>query len=88
MRIREEHRGPRPSSGGQETIWAKRGRHFKERGEEDWQTLPSEAPVFIKLQGSINAMYSETSIDLSFFDTIEQSREVNTVKLTVYIFAS
>lgn len=63
----------------------KRGRHFKGRGKEDWQAYAKGCPCFHKtLQGSINAMYSETSIDLSF-DTIKQSREVNTVKLTVYI---
>lgn len=67
MRTREELRGAHPSSDGQETVWAKKGAGIsKKRGEEDWQALPSVAPVFIKLQGSINAMYSETSIDLSF----------------------
>ena len=34
----EELRGLHLSSDGQETIWAKKGRHFRGRGKEDWQT--------------------------------------------------
>ena len=62
----EELRGLHLSSDGQETIWAKKGRHFRVRGKEDWQTCQGMPPLHKTLQGSINAMYSETSIDLSF----------------------
>lgn len=62
----EELRGLHLSSDGQETIWAKKGRHFRGLGKEDWQTCQGMPPLHKTLQGSINAMYSETSIDLSF----------------------
>lgn len=66
MRTQEELRGPRLSSRGQDTTWAKKGQAFQRKGQGRRADMPSEAPVFLKLQGSINAMYSETSIDLSF----------------------
>lgn len=62
----EELRGLHLSSDGQETIWAKKGRHFRGRGKEDWQTCQGMPHLHKTLQGSINAMYSKTSIDLSF----------------------
>lgn len=62
------------SSDGQEQSGQKKkkkkswgGRHFTGRGKEDWQEFAKGCPSFPKtLQGSINAMYSGTSIDLSF----------------------
>lgn len=63
-----------------------RGRYFKGRGKKDWQTyMPRDAPLFIKLS-KVQSMQCIVKLQQIFrFDTIKQSREVNTVKLTVYI---
>lgn len=92
MCVQEELRGPRVPMVRKQS-GRKGGRHFKGRGKEDWQLWTQSSkedyatgcPVFIKLS-KVQSMQCIVKLPSIFcFDTIKQSREVNTVKLTVYI---
>lgn len=84
MCVQKELRGPRVPM-VRKQCGRKGGRHFKGRSKEDWQTYATGCPVFIKLS-KVQSMQCIVKLPLIFcFDTIKQSREVNTVKLTVYI---
>ena len=57
----------------------------KEGARKTGKHMPWDAPVFIKLS-KVQSMQCIVKLRSIFcFDTIKQSREVNTVKLTVYI---